>query len=183
MRRTYPDQPADALRCKRPSIVDRTWHRWGGIINVSISHQTMRRAGFSSGPSKAALESETIIWTQDVAGSGVTVNALFPGGATLTGMIPNGYTAALRAQPLPPDVMVQPLVWRAAVHSNGITGMRFKRHDGAPICLRRQRLRQHAKMPAGPAPHQPIEALGLLRVRFSPLTLREGDGDVTALDP
>jgi NAD(P)-dependent dehydrogenase (short-subunit alcohol dehydrogenase family) len=39
---------------------------WGRIINVSVSHSTMRRAGFSPyGPSKAALESETIIWAQD----------------------------------------------------------------------------------------------------------------------
>jgi len=39
-----------------------------------------RRAGFSPyGPSKAALESETIMWSQDLAGTGVTVNALLPG--------------------------------------------------------------------------------------------------------
>jgi 3-oxoacyl-[acyl-carrier protein] reductase len=45
----------------------------------------MRRRGFSPyGPSKAALESETVIWAQDLADSGVTVNALLPGGATLT---------------------------------------------------------------------------------------------------
>src|ERR1700691_959990 len=63
--------------------------RWGRIVNISMNHETMRRAGFSPyGPSKAALESETIIWAQDLAGSGVTVNALLPGGATLTGMIP-----------------------------------------------------------------------------------------------
>src|SRR5690349_1753867 len=76
---------------------------WGRIINVSASHQTMRRAGFSPyGPSKAALGSETIIWAQDLAGSGVTVNALLPGGATLTGMVPDGYPAELRAKLLPP---------------------------------------------------------------------------------
>ena len=43
------------------------------------------------GPSKAALESETVIWAQDLAGTGVTVNALLPGGATLTGMIPAAF--------------------------------------------------------------------------------------------
>ena len=63
--------------------------RWGRIVNISINHETMRRAGFSPyGPSKAALESETIIWAQDLAGTGVTVNALLPGGATDTGMVP-----------------------------------------------------------------------------------------------
>ena len=60
--------------------------RWGRIVNISINHETMRRAGFSPyGPSKAALESETIIWAQDLDGTGVTVNALLPGGATDTG--------------------------------------------------------------------------------------------------
>ena len=63
---------------------------WGRIVNVSMNHATMRRAGFSPyGPSKAALESETVIWAADLAGTGVTVNALLPGGATLTGMIPD----------------------------------------------------------------------------------------------
>ena len=56
---------------------------WGRIVNISMNTETMRRRGFSPyGPSKAALESATIIWAQDLAGSGVTVNALLPGGAT-----------------------------------------------------------------------------------------------------
>ena len=99
---------------------------WGRIINVSVSRQTMQRAGFSPyGPSKAALESETIIWAQELAGSGITVNALLPGGATLTGMIPNDYPAEQRAKLLPPDVIVPPLLWLASERSNGVTGMRF----------------------------------------------------------
>ena len=64
---------------------------WGRIVNMSMNHDTMRRRGFSPyGPSKAALESETVIWAQDLEGSGITVNALLPGGATDTGMIPSG---------------------------------------------------------------------------------------------
>lgn len=99
---------------------------WGRVINVSISHRTMRRPGFSPyGPSKAALESETIIWAQDLAGSGVTVNALVPGGATLTGMIPDDFPAELRAKLLPAEVMVPPLLWLASERSDGVTGMRF----------------------------------------------------------
>jgi 3-oxoacyl-[acyl-carrier protein] reductase len=31
--------------------------RWGRVINITMNHDTMRRAGFSPyGPSKAALE-------------------------------------------------------------------------------------------------------------------------------
>lgn len=98
----------------------------GRIVNISMNHATMRRAGFSPyGPSKAALESETVIWAQDLDGTGVTVNALLPGGATLTGMIPDSAEAALRATLLPPEVIVPPLLWLASDASDGITGMRF----------------------------------------------------------
>ncbi len=99
---------------------------WGRIVNISMNRETMRRAGFSPyGPSKAALESETVIWAQDLAGSGVTVNALLPGGATLTGMIPQGVDPALRAKLLDPGVIVPPLLWLASPASDGVTGMRF----------------------------------------------------------
>src|ERR1700692_199968 len=96
--------------------------RWGRIVNISINHETMRRRGFSPyGPSKAALESETIIWAQDLADSGVTVNALSPGGATLTGMIPKSFPDHLRSKLLDPSVMVPPLQWLASTKSDGVT--------------------------------------------------------------
>jgi 3-oxoacyl-[acyl-carrier protein] reductase len=99
---------------------------WGRIINISINHETMRRVGFSPyGPSKAALESETIIWAQDLAGTGVTVNALLPGGASLTGMIPDEVPPALRQKLLMPEVMVPPLLWLVSPDSDGMTGRRL----------------------------------------------------------
>ena len=99
---------------------------WGRIVNISMNAETMRRRGFSPyGPSKAALESATIIWAQDLADTGVTVNALLPGGATLTGMIPAGFPDRLRATLLDPKVMVAPLVWLASSKSDGVTGRRF----------------------------------------------------------
>lgn len=99
---------------------------WGRIINVSMGHETMRRRGFSPyGPSKAALESETIIWAQDLAQTGITVNALLPGGATLTGMISASFPAELRKNLLDPSVMVPPLLWLASERSDGVTGQRF----------------------------------------------------------
>jgi 3-oxoacyl-[acyl-carrier protein] reductase len=86
----------------------------------------MRRRGFSPyGPSKAALEAATIIWAQDLAGSGVTVNVLLPGGAAQTGMIPAGYPDHLRAKLLDPAIMVPPLRWLASARSDRFTGRRF----------------------------------------------------------
>jgi NAD(P)-dependent dehydrogenase (short-subunit alcohol dehydrogenase family) len=90
-----------------------------------MSYETMQRAGFSPyGPSKAALESETIIWAQDLAGTGVTVNALLPGGATLTGMIPPSVPERVRTTLLAPDIVVPPLMWLASPASDGVTGKR-----------------------------------------------------------
>ncbi len=99
---------------------------WGRIINISINHETMRRPGFSPyGPSKAALESETIIWAQDLDGTGVTVNALLPGGATDTGMVPQEIPSHLRRQLLHPDIMISPLLWLVSESAAGVTGSRF----------------------------------------------------------
>jgi NAD(P)-dependent dehydrogenase (short-subunit alcohol dehydrogenase family) len=99
---------------------------WGRVINITMNHETMRRAGFSPyGPSKAALESETVIWAQDLAGTGVTVNGLLPGGATDTGMIPDNVSDAVRSQLLRPEVMVEPLLWLASEASAATSGARL----------------------------------------------------------
>jgi NAD(P)-dependent dehydrogenase (short-subunit alcohol dehydrogenase family) len=99
---------------------------WGRIVNISMNQETMRRRGFSPyGPSKAALEAETIIWSQDLDATGVTVNALLPGGATLTGMIPDGLDASVRARLIDPAVMIPPLLWLGSPLSNGVNGKRF----------------------------------------------------------
>jgi 3-oxoacyl-[acyl-carrier protein] reductase len=99
---------------------------WGRIVNISMNHETMRRAGFSPyGPSKAALESETIIWAQDLAGTGVTVNALLPGGATDTGMVPGDLAPSLRQKLIQPDIMIPPLLWLVSEGASEVTGGRF----------------------------------------------------------
>jgi NAD(P)-dependent dehydrogenase (short-subunit alcohol dehydrogenase family) len=99
---------------------------WGRIVNVSVSHGTMHRRGFSPyGPSKAALESETIIWAQDLEGTGVTVNALLPGGATLTGMVPQTMSEKAKSALLDPSIMVPPLLWLVSPEADGMTGRRL----------------------------------------------------------
>lgn len=99
---------------------------WGRIINISMNHETMRRPGFSPyGPSKAALESATIIWAQDLQDSGITVNALLPGGAAATGMIPANLPESTRQGLLDPAIVVPPLLYLASPASDGMSGRRL----------------------------------------------------------
>ena len=99
---------------------------WGRIINHSASYRTMQFPGRSPyGASKAALESETHIWAQELIGAGVTVNAILPGGPTSTGMIPDCYPEAERKKLHDPDIVVPPLLYLAATASDGVTGKRF----------------------------------------------------------
>jgi 3-oxoacyl-[acyl-carrier protein] reductase len=119
---TNVNGPFLMARAAVPAMLDAGW---GRIINVSMNRETMRRRGFSPyGPSKAALESETLIWAQDLDGTGVTVNALLPGGATMTGMIPDGMDSSLQAGLLQPDVMVDPLLWLVSRSADAVTGKR-----------------------------------------------------------
>ena len=98
----------------------------GRIINISINHQTMRRRGFTPyGPSKAALESMSEIWAQELEGTGITMNLLLPGGATNTGMIPDGFPEDKRRELIDPAVMGPPAVYLASDEAGGVTGRRI----------------------------------------------------------
>ncbi len=110
----------------RSAVVPMIDAGWGRIINISMNYETMKRVGFSPyGPSKAALESETVIWAQDLNGTGVTVNSLLPGGATRTGMIPDAISDTIRIKLLEPEIIVPPLLYLASNVSDGVTGRRF----------------------------------------------------------
>ena len=120
---TNVNGPFYMARAVVPHLLERGW---GRIVNITLNAATMRRPGFSPyGPSKAALESETIIWAGECGGTGVTVNCLSPGGATLTGMIPEGVSDAIRKDLLDPDVMVPPLLWLVSEAADGATGGRY----------------------------------------------------------
>lgn len=98
---------------------------WGRIVNIVTSHFTMVMDGFSPyGPSKAALEAATVIWSKDLAQTGVTVNALLPGGPGNTRMIPLEEVPD-RSKLVQPEVMMAPIAWLMSAGSNGVTGRRF----------------------------------------------------------
>jgi NAD(P)-dependent dehydrogenase (short-subunit alcohol dehydrogenase family) len=100
----------------------------GRLVVVSMNHTTMVRRGFVPyGPSRAGAESLARIMAADLEGSGVTVNILLPGGATRTGMVPEGADVDGL---LDPEVMVRPLRWlcsdaAAGVHDERLVATEF----------------------------------------------------------
>lgn len=97
---------------------------YGKIINLSTSVRNFYSQGESPyGVTKAALDSSTYIWAEDLRDKGVTVNALLPGGACDNGD-PNRSPAPGRAL-LPADIMNPVLVWLCSARSDGITAGRF----------------------------------------------------------
>jgi NAD(P)-dependent dehydrogenase (short-subunit alcohol dehydrogenase family) len=90
----------------------------GSIINVTINHETMVRRGFSPyGPSKAALEAMTKVWEAELDGTGVAINLLAPGGATATGMIPEGTKPPMPL--LDPEIVVSGALHLAVTDQSG----------------------------------------------------------------
>ncbi|HTE86629.1 MAG TPA: SDR family oxidoreductase [Dehalococcoidia bacterium] len=95
--------------------------RWGRIIGVTTSFDTMLRAA-PYGPAKAGHEALIAVMARELEGSGVTANVLVPGGATLTNM-----TAGRRDATglLRPEVMQKPVIWLASADSDGFNGRRI----------------------------------------------------------
>jgi NAD(P)-dependent dehydrogenase (short-subunit alcohol dehydrogenase family) len=104
----------------------------GRIVNISVNDSTMRRAGFVPyGPSRAGSEALSRIMAADLRDTGVTVNLLLPGGATVTGMLPLDAVREGRGF-LEPAVMGPPIVWLASdeaagVHDERIVAVEFER--------------------------------------------------------
>jgi NAD(P)-dependent dehydrogenase (short-subunit alcohol dehydrogenase family) len=103
----------------------------GRIVNISVNDSTMRRAGFVPyGPSRAGSESLSRIMAADLRDTGVTVNLLLPGGATVTGMLPPD-SVPEGHRFLDPAVMGPPIVWLASddaagVHDERIVAVEFE---------------------------------------------------------
>ncbi|MEV8034545.1 SDR family oxidoreductase [Streptomyces sp. NPDC086182] len=104
----------------------------GRVVNISVSESTMYRAGFVPyGPSRAGSESLSRIMAADLRDSGVTVNLLLPGGATVTGMLPPDAVPGEGRTFLEPTVMGPPIVWLASddaagVHDERIVAVEFE---------------------------------------------------------
>ena len=97
----------------------------GRVVVISMTESTMTRAGFAPyGPSGAGVEALARVMAADLEGSTVTLNMLLPGGATESGMIPEGVSEELRAGLLDPAVMGPPIVWLASPAADGVHGER-----------------------------------------------------------
>lgn len=108
-------------RAAAPAMIERGF---GRIVNVSTSLHNFRRPRRSPyGCSKAGIESETLIFAQDLAGTGVTCNTLLPGGAVRTRFVPERMHGDPRLQD--PSVMRAPVVWLMSAESGEYNGARF----------------------------------------------------------
>jgi gluconate 5-dehydrogenase len=102
----------------------------GRFVNISMNRETMRRRGFVPyGPSRAGAEALSLIMIEDLRPYGITLNILLPGGATATGMIPDGLPDAARRALLPARIMGPPVVFLASAEAAGVTGERIVATD------------------------------------------------------
>jgi 3-oxoacyl-[acyl-carrier protein] reductase len=96
---------------------------WGRIINITTSLDTMQqRSNSPYGITKVALEAATLIWSQDLLDTGVTVNSLIPGRkVNIDPATPPEEASKL----LPVTIMNAAAVWLCSDLSNGKTGGRY----------------------------------------------------------
>ena len=96
---------------------------WGRIINNTTSFRTMLRV-LPYGATKAALEASSAVWAAELAGTGITVNVLIPGGPTDTPFI-GAESGWARDAMLRPSVMGPPLAWLVSDAAGDFTGQRI----------------------------------------------------------
>jgi 3-oxoacyl-[acyl-carrier protein] reductase len=129
---------------------------WGRIVNVTTSLSTMqRRENSPYGVSKTAIEAETLIWAQDMSGTGVTVNSLIPGGAVNTDFVSDHGKQQARDTGRPllePEVIIAPMLWLASTLSDGVTGNRYVGKDWDPKAPIEEALRTALEPPVLRAP-------------------------------
>ena len=101
--------------------------KWGRIVNVTTSYDTMMAPGLTAyGAAKSALEANTAAWAKELEGTGVTANILVPGGPADTAFFPPDFP---RDKLIKPEVMAAPIQWLASAQSDGVSGFRFIGRD------------------------------------------------------
>ena len=98
---------------------------WGRIIDVTTSFFTMLRGGFQPyGACKAGVEAMAAAHAAELAGSGITVNVVVPGGPADTPMVPqeSGYK---REDLIAPQVMPPPMLFLCSDAAGEISGNRY----------------------------------------------------------
>ena len=96
---------------------------WGRVIGVTTSLDTMIR-DIPYGPTKATHEALVATMAKNLEGTGVTSNALLPGGGTNT-MFVDRESGRDPSTLIQPEVMGPPAVWLASSASDGFNGMRI----------------------------------------------------------
>ncbi len=115
-----------AFFMSRAAVVPMMAQRWGRIVSVTTSLDSMYRKGMAPyGPSKAAHEAFVALMAQELEGTGVTANVLTPGGMSNTNLIPKETGESVRKNLISPDVMRAPVVWLSSQDSEGFSGRRI----------------------------------------------------------
>ncbi len=96
---------------------------WGRVVNNTTSFRTMLRV-LPYGATKSALEAASAVWAAELAGTGITVNVLIPGGPTDTPFI-GADSGWARDAMLRPAIMGPPLAWLLSDAADGFTGQRI----------------------------------------------------------
>ena len=102
-----------------PAMIERGW---GRIVANTTSLDSMLRFPLYGG-SKAALEAETAVMANDLAGTGVTANVLIPGGGTATRMTDE--VGIPRDLLFHDTIMGPPIAFLASDASDGFNGRRL----------------------------------------------------------
>jgi NAD(P)-dependent dehydrogenase (short-subunit alcohol dehydrogenase family) len=109
----------------RAAVAPMIEQRWGRIINVTTSLDTMFRQGqIPYGGSKAANEAHSAAMADDLADTGVTLNVVVPGGMVKSRMTVAAQTI-YKSGLFEPEIMVDPLLWLTSSAADGVTGKRI----------------------------------------------------------